>query len=155
VIAPWVVEQFFARAGDLVAQALRGHDELAALRDRASTDAAELALYRDTPIVKVGAEVWAEGMRVRAERAEASGQAYESARARAGVTLPDETTLRAIWPDLPLPAQNDLLRSGLDAVMLRTGRAPIAERATILWHGEGPDDLPGPGRRVPFAPWVD
>ncbi len=51
------------------------------------------------------------------------------------------------YDDLPVCDRKRILGSSIDAVILKRGhaRVPIEDRATILWHGEGPDDLPRRG----------
>jgi hypothetical protein len=81
--------------------------------------------------------------------------ALDGARTRAGIAdLPEPSELDAIWPDLDVAERRHLLQAGLDVVFLRRGRVPIAERTRVLWRGEGPADLPGPGRRLGLRSFV-
>ena len=62
------------------------------------------------------------------------------------------------WPGLTLGERREVLALGIDAVFLRRaprqGLSAIDDRALVLWRGEGPADLPGPGRRgVPLVPY--
>jgi len=52
------------------------------------------------------------------------------------------------YDDLPIEDRRRILGSSIDAVIVRRDDAsvPIEERVTILWRGEGPDDLPRRGR---------
>jgi DNA invertase Pin-like site-specific DNA recombinase len=66
------------------------------------------------------------------------------------------------WPSLSVSEKRHLLAATVDAVFIRavrgSGRAiPPQERTRIFWRGEGPEDLPGRGRRVPLASfaWPD
>ena len=69
----------------------------------------------------------------------------------AGPLAQQDFALDVEWPELPTSEKNALLRAGIDAVFVRRaphrGTSPIEDRTAILWNGEGPDDLPGPGRR--------
>jgi hypothetical protein len=63
------------------------------------------------------------------------------------------------WPSLSVSERRHLLTAALDAVIVKSvrgsGRAvPVQDRVRILWRGQGPDDLPGRGRRVPLASFV-
>jgi hypothetical protein len=52
------------------------------------------------------------------------------------------------YDDLPVEDRRRILGSSIDAVIVtrEDHRVPIEQRVTILWRGEGPDDLPRPGR---------
>ncbi|HEY5193014.1 MAG TPA: recombinase family protein [Solirubrobacteraceae bacterium] len=52
------------------------------------------------------------------------------------------------YDELPLEERKRILSSSIDAVIVKRGHAhaPVDERVTILWRGEGPDDLPRRGR---------
>ena len=62
------------------------------------------------------------------------------------------------WPELLVEEKRALLSAGIDTVFLRRspvrGPSPIEGRVLILWSGEGPEGLPGPGRRnLPLRPF--
>jgi site-specific DNA recombinase len=64
--------------------------------------------------------------------------------------------LAEAWPSLCVSERRHLIAAAVDAVMVRavrgSGRAvPLEERVLILWRGQGPDDLPRRGRRVPLS----
>lgn len=70
----------------------------------------------------------------------------------------DGARLPKVFPDLDVPEQRQILGSMIDAIFLRRapnrGNFPIEDRVFIAWRGEGPSDLPGPGRRnVPLVPF--
>jgi DNA invertase Pin-like site-specific DNA recombinase len=50
--------------------------------------------------------------------------------------------------ELPIADRKRILGSSIDAVIVKRAhaRVPIEERVTILWRGEGPEDLPRRGR---------
>jgi hypothetical protein len=53
------------------------------------------------------------------------------------------------YDDLPVEDRRRILGSSIDAVIVERADArvvPIEGRVTILWRGEGPDDLPRRGR---------
>lgn len=62
------------------------------------------------------------------------------------------------YDELPVEDRKRILSSSIDAVIVERGDAqtPLEERVTILWRGEGPDDLPRRGRDNgpvrPYAP---
>jgi DNA invertase Pin-like site-specific DNA recombinase len=61
------------------------------------------------------------------------------------------------YDELPVPDRKRILGSSIDAVIVERGdaRVPIEDRVTILWRGEGPDDLPRRGRENgPIRPYV-
>jgi site-specific DNA recombinase len=62
------------------------------------------------------------------------------------------------YDELPVQDRKRLLGSSIDAVIVKRShyaRDPIDERLTILWRGEGPQDLPRPGRdNGPIRPYV-
>jgi hypothetical protein len=41
------------------------------------------------------------------------------------------------WPDLTVDEKRHLLRAGLERVTVSRGRAPVEERVTVRWRGEG------------------
>jgi hypothetical protein len=51
------------------------------------------------------------------------------------------------YDELPIEDRKRILGSSIDAVIVRRGHAriPIEDRITILWRGEGPNDLPRRG----------
>jgi DNA invertase Pin-like site-specific DNA recombinase len=52
------------------------------------------------------------------------------------------------YADLPVADRKRILGSSIDAVIVSRAdaRVPVEDRVTILWRGEGPDDLPRRGR---------
>jgi hypothetical protein len=153
VVEPWVVESFFNGLGDVLAEAVRSSADLRELEEQVKLANAELVAYRDSAAVDVlGAESFRAGLETRSSVLSAAQETLEAARDAAGTAdLPDAATLRGIWGDLDVADRRHLLHRGMDAIFVRrVGQAnvPIADRALILWRGEGPDDLPGPGRKL-------
>jgi DNA invertase Pin-like site-specific DNA recombinase len=89
----------------------------------------------------------------------ARSSAVEEARAelqKASASVPDTNTIER-YDDLPVEERKRILSSSLDAAIVKRGdaRVPIEERVTILWRGEGPDDLPRRGRdNGPIGPYA-
>jgi hypothetical protein len=52
------------------------------------------------------------------------------------------------YNELPVADRKRILGSSIDAVIVKRAhaRVPVEERVTILWRGEGPEDLPRRGR---------
>jgi DNA invertase Pin-like site-specific DNA recombinase len=70
---------------------------------------------------------------------------------------PDVRTLREDWPSLSLDEQREILRAGIDAVLVRrapspTAKPPAADRCLILFHGTAPEGLNG--RPGPIRTWT-
>ena len=75
---------------------------------------------------------------------------------RASATAPNAETIEG-YEDLPITERKRILGSSIDAVIVERGHAriPVEDRVTILWRGEGPDDLPRRGRdNGPIRPHV-
>ncbi|HEY8303288.1 MAG TPA: recombinase family protein, partial [Solirubrobacteraceae bacterium] len=91
---------------------------------------------------------------------EARATAVDQARTALQRTSAFAPTADAIetYDELPVEDRKRILSSSIDAVIVKRGNAstPVQERVTILWRGEGPDDLPRRGRNNgpvrPYAP---
>ncbi|HEX5310105.1 MAG TPA: recombinase family protein [Solirubrobacteraceae bacterium] len=59
-----------------------------------------------------------------------------------------DTDAIARYDELPIEDRKRIIGSSIDAVIVRRddGQSSITDRVTILWRGEGPDDLPRRGR---------
>ncbi len=149
VIEPFVVEQFFAGLGGMRAVASTITEELRVAEDTFRRAERELEMWRDNESLVDLGDTYVAGLRTRQGRRDDALEALDQARVKAGIAdLPEALELEAIWPTLNVVERRHLLHAGLDAVFVRRGRVPIADRALVLWRGEGPDDLPGPGRRL-------
>jgi site-specific DNA recombinase len=91
---------------------------------------------------------------------EARSTAVEDTRAelqQASVLAPNAETIES-YDELPIEERKRILSSSIDAVIVKRAdtRASIETRVSILWRGEGPDDLPRRGRDNgpvrPYAP---
>jgi site-specific DNA recombinase len=146
VVEPFVVDAFLARHGKVGEQQVVDDTEVRAARleldkavaqrdafltlDIADAKAAQRELNRRQELVEVG------------ESHLASLKLDEAL---------DMSMLVDTWPDLTDDEKRELLRAGIGAIFLRRapsrGQWPIADRVKILWAGDEPDGLPGPGRR--------
>jgi DNA invertase Pin-like site-specific DNA recombinase len=90
---------------------------------------------------------------------EARAAAVDQARAElqsASALAPNTDAIEG-YDGLSIEDRKRILSSSIDAVIVKRGhaRAPIEERITILWRGEGPDDLPRRGRdNGPVRPYL-
>jgi DNA invertase Pin-like site-specific DNA recombinase len=72
---------------------------------------------------------------------------------------PDVRELRDDWPSLTLAERREILRAGLDAVLVRRGpsptrRLPALKRILVLPRGESPEGLADNGRSGPARAWA-
>jgi hypothetical protein len=74
-------------------------------------------------------------------------QEAKRALARAGRT-PDRPGAVESYDELSVPERKRILSAAIDTIIVSRGhsRVPVEQRVTILWRGEGPDDLPRRGR---------
>ncbi len=85
-------------------------------------------------------------MRASAATASTSAAKYSTMRAteRGSPTSRSRPTFQREWPDLELAERRQLLKAGLDAVILSRGRVAIDERAQVVWRGDG-EEAPAAG----------
>jgi DNA invertase Pin-like site-specific DNA recombinase len=90
---------------------------------------------------------------------EARAAAVDQAQAKlqkATALAPDSKTIES-YDELPIEDRKRILGSSIDAVIVKraAARTPVEDRVTILWRGEGPDDLPRRGRdNGPVRPYT-
>lgn len=152
-----VVGLFLAEAGRVRVTSSETAGDLEAGLAELEEAEQELAAFRDNERVRVSLErlgggEFEAGLEARVDAVVAARQALSELRGRS--VQPVAVDL-AIWPDLGLQERRLVLAAAVDAVMVRRlGRVgtppPVSERVRVLWSGEAPEDLPGPGRRVPF-----
>lgn len=154
LIDPWVTERFMERAGGVEAGAVRLTEDTAEAQREVDAARFQRDSFIEADISKL---VGVDRYRSELERRQAVLDAAEDrlanlARRNEGADLPSAVELRAVWADLELGEQRHLLGRGVDAVFLRRaprqGLSALDGRVFIAWRGEGPDDLPGPGRRI-------
>jgi hypothetical protein len=153
VIEPWVLERYREAYGDVETTDFSGNvtEELHIASEAVSRAEAELRAYLEADIAAtLGAANFRRGLEVRRARLEkvrgAMRRCQEKTEARE-VAI----TVAGVWDQLDVDEQHQLLTAGIDAIFLRrVGQAniPVSDRALILWRGEAPGDLPGPGRRL-------
>jgi site-specific DNA recombinase len=157
VIDPLVETKFLAALGPdgPLAEASASTDAFDAATRRVQEAERELDDYMATNLISVIGQgrfhTQVELRQTEVERAKA-----EQSEARQATAFADALELTGSlgkdWPSLTVTEKRHLLTAALDAVMIRCARAvPIQERVCILWRGDGPDDLPRRGRRVPLA----
>ena len=150
VIEPWIEETFLDAMSDIAAQGAESSEDIDRARDALASAEAELASYLEADLAAVvGAERFRAGAKDRQARVEEAEAGVHQAFERSA-PVGEIVRLGPTWAKLSIPERRHLLSLAIDAVFLRrTGKitVPIAERSLILWRGEAPDDLPGPGRR--------
>jgi DNA invertase Pin-like site-specific DNA recombinase len=151
VVEPFIIDQTLERLKDVrvghsgddekVDEARRERDEAVALRDNF------LALDVRDPVL---AQRELDVRQARVDEVEArlaalrTTESFEPAR------------IVPVFPSLEPDEQRRILGSVIDAIFLRRapgrGTWPVEDRVFICWRGDGPADLPGPGRRnIPLA----
>jgi site-specific DNA recombinase len=167
VLDPYIEQSFIDALGptgplaEAVASTKALDDAVAAVEGAES----ELADYRDEPgiMAAIGKERFIEGLEARAEVVRIAQAKLNEARQQTAMNGHDATTsgdLIEAWPTLTIAEKRALLTASLDAIFIRSNggsNKPVADRSLLLWRGEGPDDLPRRGHRVPLAsfPWPD
>lgn len=167
VLDPYIDQAFIAALGPRgpLAEAIASTKALDAAVASLEDAEADLAGYRDEPgILKaIGSERFVEGLEARAEVVRVAQAKLNEARQQNAMNGHDATTpgdLLEAWPTLTVAEKRALLTASLDAIFIRSARGqnmPVGDRALLLWRGEGPDDLPRRGHRVPLASfaWPD
>ncbi|MES1248049.1 MAG: recombinase family protein [Actinomycetota bacterium] len=118
----------------------------------------ELDAYLTSEIVgTVGRDAFKRGAETRT-RTVREAQA-EVARIRREATRIQIPGLREAWDEMSLVERRRVLSGAIDAIVVwpssgRGRRDPVDGRTTIVWRGEAPSDLPGPGRtNYTITPW--
>jgi hypothetical protein len=154
VIEPHVEQRLLDLGDELSAKGRQVGMELAPLEEAVEEAERDLAAFRDDErISKALGDRYVQGLEKRAADVERAHRTLAEAKERLAPTgMPLATSLRDVWPDLAVVEKQKLLRAGFDSIFLRRGRQPIEDRVVIFLRGEGPADLPGPGKRVPLRP---
>jgi hypothetical protein len=142
VVEPYVEAAFLEGLPAVRAEGTPLSQDLTAAETTVAAAERELAAYLAAVSAEdVGAEAFRGGARQRREAVEQAQTDLDQAREQAGVAdLPQAAELRATWPDLTMPERRELLRAGLDRIVLGKGKVAIEKRARIVWRGEGGDD---------------
>jgi site-specific DNA recombinase len=154
IIEPWVEAEFLSYAEVIAAapgQDRREIEVARAERDEAIAQRDAFLSLEIEDITIAQAELDRRQERVEAAEAHLSDLL-------AGAEGMDTTAIVEAWPDLTIPEKREILTGSIDVIFLRRSpnraNIPIGDRALILWRGEGPAGLPGPGRKmVPLTPY--
>jgi hypothetical protein len=127
----------------------------AAERDVARYDAELRAWVTDEEIAAtISREMYLEGLQARQQRADAATARRRALFSRTASDLPDRLEFGNVWPTFTEIEKRRVFVAAFDAIAVRpNGRRPVAERVVAIARGDGPDDLPGRGKRVPFGPF--
>jgi hypothetical protein len=136
----------------MLARGVAEQRELEDLRRELERAEAELEAWVNEPALSsLGRELYLAGLETRQRTVDVlHAQIAKLASDDELAALGSEVDLRAFWETLTIPERRRLLALGIDAIMLRPGRT-LGQRTWIFWHGQGPDDLPSRGRRLPLA----
>lgn len=133
-------------------------ERLLMLRAELARAERELELWRDDEeIAAIGRDVYVGGLRARAElRDLAQAEVVQAVAERvAHSSLPLEPEgLRALWPELPVAEQREVLGAAIGCIFLRRGRGMVADRAHVVWRGDQDVMLPAPAKMGEIVPFV-
>jgi DNA invertase Pin-like site-specific DNA recombinase len=155
-----VIEQFFAR---LDAFHVRAVDDAEIDSERAEVarlgdDLASLVQLKVShPKALAAHQEAVSDLERRLQESEDHLAALLDAKAQSG---PDARELRADWPSLSMDERREILRAGIDAVLVRraikTGAGSVmAERIRVIFHGDAPADLVVRRGRMRSWTWTD
>jgi len=154
-----VVEQFFAHLDAFHLRAV-GDEELADAQAAVTAEEERLRnLAAVVPEHPVAIEAHQEKLRG-VERALGDAEDHlHQLLASTAEDGPNVRELRADWPTLGLDERREILRAGIDAVLVRraksrTARPPVADRILVLFRGEAPDGLADNGRSGAVTTWT-
>jgi site-specific DNA recombinase len=122
--------------------------ELARAEDRVAEAVSNLARYRDNDRLRavLGERQFAEGVRVRAQRARDARIALSNAQGRTQPhALPSVRDLRRRWGTLDVVEQRQILARVVDCVFVAKGRGNLTQRVTVCPLGTAPAGLPRQG----------
>jgi site-specific DNA recombinase len=113
------------------------------------------AFASDESILAIGRDVFVAGLEARQARLDEAEACRRDLYAEGAQALPSNAQLRELWPDFTTAEKQLVLGSVFDAIVVRPlGRVAVEQRLVPLYAGDGPSDLPGRGRRVPFGPFA-
>ena len=121
-------------------------DALSLAEDELAAFAADVTARR---LLGAGYHAALEGRAAAVNRAQADLQ-------KAIAAVPDSVIIEG-YDELPVTDRKRILGSSIDAIIVKRGHVgvPTEKRVTILWRGEGPDDLPRRGRdNGPVRPYT-
>jgi DNA invertase Pin-like site-specific DNA recombinase len=159
ILDPFVEEAFLHRLrgdGEIKVQAM---DEQADLRDAMAElerAEAEVALYLNANLLSiVGEDAYRAGLLPRQDAVIDARDRVAALQLHSG-PVGDPVELLDVWDELTASEKRTILRESIDTVVVSKGRSRVVpERATILWRGEAPRDLPRRGHPSPVRPFFD
>jgi site-specific DNA recombinase len=128
-------------------------DALQAAADALSAAEDELAVFAADVTAR---RLLGDGYHAALEQRAAAVNRAQANLQKAIAAAPDTATIER-YEELPVSDRKRILGSSIDAIIVKRGHArlPIEQRVTILWRGEGPDDLPRRGRdNGPIRPYT-
>ena len=156
-----VVNQFFAHLDDFHIRAVDDTEvESAKVEVERCTDEVEriAAVIPSHPAAVASHQ----GSLEAAERAlvEAEDRLHELTSSLTAEGGPDVRELREDWPTLTLSERREILRAGIDAILVRRGpspgaKLPAADRILVLFRGDAPDVLVDNGHDSIAWTWDD
>ena len=126
----------------------------AAEREVEQATAELYAWATDQSILGLGRDMYLDGLHARQGRVDDAEARRRALFSKSVTALPSRTELRQLWPSLTQAERRKLIASAFDCVVvIANGRRPVEERVVVVGRGDGPADLPGRGKRVPFKPF--
>jgi len=156
LIEPYIIEQFFAELlpGGVLARGKLETRELDELRKTLDEAERELESWVTEPALNsLGRDLYLSGLDARQRAVDEARTALSDQGDGDELDALRDVDLEKLWTTLSIAEQRRLLAQGIDAIILRRGRV-LDERTFIFWRGQGPDDLPSRGRRVPLTSFV-
>ena len=114
----------------------------------------DLDVFTNEPrlMTSLGPQKFTAAVETKVDAVRVAQKQLEEARRHGALTGPiTPGDLIEAWPSLTIAVKRTLLTASLDAVFVRSGKGvPIEDRIRLVWRGDGPDDLPRRGHRVPL-----
>jgi site-specific DNA recombinase len=158
VVLPEIEQRFFEVAGDIQASGAVESEDLENMQRELQRAEAEVVAYRDNERIvdALGVDRYVEGLEQRVGTARKAQEALAEAQMLTG-GVPMTTSLWESWGDLDTLQRRALFSAAFDAIFIRRGRGiNIRDRLLFFRRGDGPGDLPGPGKRgmeLRSLPW--
>jgi site-specific DNA recombinase len=142
LLEPIVVEAVLSHVREAQPEASERTTRVQSAEARLAVAEAELAAYRDSPLIAstLGPVDFAAGLAPR--RAAVDAASEELGHARASVRAPDSASIADHWDEMPIESRRAILRDVLGVVWVRRGRADAHSRIRIVQRGFEPSDLP-------------